>query len=167
MTRRKTRVRKHVIADMSLHFLAYKVASCSFTTEPTSADYGYDLSIFTFDAQGQYENGNIFVQLKASDHLRVDPRSGDIIFRIDIRDIATWEGELFPVYLVVFDARYEKAYAVNLQRYFVQNGIAASTMTAKSIDVRLSGVEVDGSTIKAWRKEKNAVLAQLGVVTRV
>ncbi len=167
MTKRKTRVRKHVIADMSLHFLAYKVASCSFTPEPTSADYGYDLSIFTFDALGQYENGNIFVQLKATDHLRVDPKSGNIVFRIGKRDVLTWEGEPFPVYLVVFDARREKAYAVNLQRYFVQRGITATTMTKKSIDVRLPKVEIDRSAIEGWRNEKNIILAQMGAVTRV
>jgi hypothetical protein len=47
MTTRKTRVRKHVIADMSLLHLAYIIASCTFTIEPTRADYGYDLSVFT------------------------------------------------------------------------------------------------------------------------
>jgi hypothetical protein len=89
MTTRKTRVRKHVIADMSLHHLAYIIASCTFTIEPTRADYGYDLSVFTFDAAGRYENGNVFVQLKATDTLKLDPTTREIKFRISKRDVLT------------------------------------------------------------------------------
>jgi hypothetical protein len=70
MTIRKSRVRKHVIADMSLPHLAYIIVSCMFTIEATRSDYGYDLSILTFDTAGQYENGNMFVQLKATDKLK-------------------------------------------------------------------------------------------------
>ena len=81
MTTRKTRVRKHVIADMSLYYLAYIIASCTFTIEPTRADYGYDPTIYTFDDAGQYENGNVFVQLKATDKPKVDPNTGEVIFR--------------------------------------------------------------------------------------
>jgi hypothetical protein len=101
MTTRKTRVRKHVIADMSLHHLAYIIASCTFTIEPTRADYGYDLSVFTFDAAGRYENGNVFVQLKATDTLKLDPTTREIKFRISKRDVLAWESEPFPEYLVV------------------------------------------------------------------
>ena len=89
---------------MSLHHLAYIIVSCRFTVEPVRADYGYDLSIFTFDVAGRYENGNMFVQLKATDNLKVDPTTGDIRFRIGKRDILNWENEPFPVYLVVFSA---------------------------------------------------------------
>jgi hypothetical protein len=167
MAGRKTRVRKHVIADMSLHHLAYIIVSCTFTVEPTSADYGYDLSVYTFDGRGQYENGNLFVQLKATDNLRVDPRTGEIRFRISKRDILSWEGEPFPVYLVVFDAVRGKAYWTYLQRYFAQARISSATMTTASVEVRLPAVEVDLAIVQSWRGDKNAVLTQIGAVTRV
>ena len=163
----KTRVRKHVIADMSLHHLAYIIVSCTYTIEQTRADYGYDLSIFTFDSAGRYENGNIFVQLKATDRLRVDPITNEIKFRIYKRDVLTWESEPFPVYLVVFDAAQGKAYSIYLQKYFAEVGISSTTMTRASVELRLPNKEINSETIKGWRDEKNAVLTQIGAITRV
>ncbi len=164
MTPRKTRVRKHVIADMSLHHLAYIIVSCTFTIEPTRSDYGYDLSVFTFDPAGHYENGNIFVQIKATDRLKIDA-TGDILFRISRRDILTWEGETFPAYLVVFDARQGRAYAIYLQKYFARTGLSAATMARATVEVRLPNVEIDMATIRRWRADKNAILVQMGAVT--
>jgi hypothetical protein len=167
MPERKKRVRKHVIADMSLHHLAYIIVSCTFTVEPTRSDYGYDLSVFTFDGDGRYENGNFFVQLKATDHIKVDQTTGQIRFRISKRDILTWESETFPAYLVVFDAVAGKAYCVYLQRYFTQAGISSATMTKATIEVRLPPSEIDEATVRSWRANKNDVLVQMGAVTHV
>jgi hypothetical protein len=167
MTKRKTRVRSHVIADMSLHHLAYIVVSCTFTVEPTRTDYGYDLSIFTFDAAGQYENGHLFVQLKATDKLRIDAKTRDIKYRISRRDILTWQGEPFPAYLVVFDAARGQAYSIYLQRYFVKIGLSSDLMVRQSLEVRLPNKVVDEATVRGWRDDKNTVLKQMGAVTHV
>ncbi len=152
---------------MSLHYLAYIIVSCTFTIEPTRADYGYDLSIFTFDSAGQYENGNIFVQLKATDKLRADRTTNEIRFRIGRRDILTWESEPFPVYLVVFDAAGGKAYSIYLQQYFASAGISSATMASASLEVRLPNREVDVATVQRWRTDKNAILTKMGAVTHV
>jgi hypothetical protein len=163
MAKRKMRVRKHVIADMSLYHLAFIVASCTFTIEPTRADYGYDLSVFTFDGTGAYENGNIFVQLKATDKLRTDRATGAIKFRISKRDILTWESEPFPAYLVVFDAAARKGYGVYLQRY----GLSAAAMAGESIEILLPPKEIDETAVQSWRTAKNSVLTQMGAITHV
>ena len=160
-------MRKHVIADMSLHHLAYIIVSCTFTVEITRADYGYDLSIFTYDTSGQYENGNIFVQLKATDTLKVDQGTSEVRFRISKRDILTWESEPFPAYLVVFDARNAKAYSIYLQKYLGEHGVSSSTMKQASVEVRLPGTEVNTGTIQDWRTDKNAALMQMGAVRHV
>lgn len=162
---RKTRVRKHVIADMSLHHLAYIVVSCTFTVEAIRSDYGYDLSVFTFDNAGQYESGNMFVQLKATDKIKVDPKAHAIKFRIDKRDIMTWENEPFPVYLVVFDATRGKSHAIYLQRYFAEAGISSATMKTASVMVLLPDTEVDEATVRGWRDDKNKILGQMGAMT--
>lgn len=167
MAERKKRVRAHVIADMSLHHLAYTVVSCSFTVETTKADYGYDLSIFTFDGAGHYENGNVFVQLKATDSLKVDNGASQIKFRLNKRDILTWEDEPFPAYLVVFDAKHGKAYCIYLQQYLSTKGISSRTMKGDSVEVRLPATEIDIGTIQRWRNDKNAVLKQIGAVQHV
>ncbi len=167
MAKRKARSRSHVIADMSLHFLSYIIVSCTFTVEPTAKDYGYDLSIFTFDSDGHYESGNIFVQLKATDDLRVDPHTREIKFRISKRDVMTWEGEPFPAYLVVFDARRGAAYSIYLQRHFAEVGISSATITGASVIVRLPSRQLDAETIRGWRDDKNAILGQIGAVKHV
>lgn len=167
MTTRKTRVRAHVIADMSLHHLACMIVSATYAVEPTRTDYGYDLSVFTFDELGLYENGNFFIQLKATDRLKLDKRTHEARVRITRRDILTWESEPFPVYLVVFDARAEQAYSVYLQRYLAEAGISSATVTGQTIEIRLPRQKVDVTTVRDWRDDKNAVLMQMGAVTHV
>jgi hypothetical protein len=44
MTKGKTRVREHVVADMSFHYLGYIIASAAFTLQTIQSDYGYDLA---------------------------------------------------------------------------------------------------------------------------
>ena len=69
MIKRKQRTRQHVIASMSLHHVAYTVVKCGYTLEATQSDYGYDGLLFTYGDTGEVENGNIFVQLKATDNI--------------------------------------------------------------------------------------------------
>jgi hypothetical protein len=164
---RKRRVREHVIADMSLHHLAYIIVSCTFTVEITRSDYGYDLSMFTFDKTGQYENGNVYVQLKATDNIRLTESGNSIRFRIKKRDIRTWESEKFPVYLVVFDALLEKAYALYLQQYLKGASISSATMKKESIEILLPNQVIDLNTIESWRTDKISVLKRMGALTHV
>lgn len=152
---------------MSLHHLCYVIASCGYTAEPVRQDYGYDVSLFTFDAIGQYENGNMFVQLKATDRIKRNSKTGDISFSIAKKDIVTWENESFPVYLVVFDASSEKAYALYLQQYLQKNNLSSATMARNSLVVRLPPSPIDTATIRQWRDDKNKVLNSIGAVQHV
>ena len=156
-----------MIADMSLYYLGYIIASCGFSLERVSVDYGYDVTIYTFDAKGQYENGNIFVQLKATENLDVDPSTGAVKHRIDKADVIMWEGEIFPVYLVVFDVQRERAHAVYVQEYLEEAGISSASMAHESLELRLAKTTVDSNTIRNWRVQKNAVLEQIGAVRHV
>lgn len=151
---------------MSLHHLAFMVSACGFTVEETRRDYGYDLSIFTFDPKGEYENGNIFVQLKATDKIKF-LKTGNVSFPISKSDIMSWESQPFPVYLVVFDAIKFNAYGLYLQRHFQASGITSAAMTTRSIAVPLSPTPLTGPAIQIWRDEKNAILRQIGAVTHV
>jgi hypothetical protein len=46
---RKKRTREHVIADQSLGHIQQFVANSGFTSEAVNKDYGYDVSVNTFD----------------------------------------------------------------------------------------------------------------------
>lgn len=147
---------------MSLYYLAYLVARCSFTLEATKADYGYDGSVYTFDANGEIENSYLFVQLKATDHIRIG-KDGCVRFSISKRDVSFWQDEIFPVYLVVFDAQRERAYWVYLQKYFRKHHIRSANIAGKSITVKLFR-RLNESAVRSWRDDKSRMLARIGTV---
>lgn len=67
---KKRRTREHIIADLSANYVERFVLLCGHTIEKFSSDYGYDLIIYTYTADSELENGNIYVQLKATDNIR-------------------------------------------------------------------------------------------------
>jgi len=165
-SKRKKRIRKHVIADLSFHHIAYQVVKCGFTIEATRLDYGYDGSIFTYNSRGEVENGTIFVQLKATDHIGKYKRRKAFSFPIEKRDVDLWQDEPFPVYLILFDTTSEVAYWLYLQGYFETNGITSATMTKPSLPVRMNAAQiVDVRSVRAWRGHKAKVLAKIGSVS--
>jgi hypothetical protein len=131
------------------------------------ADYGYDLNINTFDDEGQIENAYVLVQLKATDCLSFDAKTGEIKHRIDKKDIALWENEPFPVYLVVFDVVQRRAHAVYVQEYLEKVGISAEIMKYESLGIRLRPQKVTKRTIRQWRATKNEILKDIGAIRRV
>ena len=163
---RKRRTREHVIADMSFHHLGYLVVQSGFTFEAVRAYYGYDGSIFTFDRSGRIENSYMFVQLKATDRIKLSSDRKRVLFRVSKKDISLWQDEIVPVYLVIFDARREKAYWTYFQKYIELKGIRASKMRTESITLEIDASRtVNGRAAAGWRRDKAAVLARLRQVT--
>ena len=148
---------------MSYHHLAYLIARCGFTMDTTRADYGYDGFIFTFAPNGEIENSYMFVQLKATDHLRTSRDGRRARHRINRKDVSLWQGEIFPVYLVVFDAKRERARWIYLQRYFQKHRIKAANMKAKSITIELAR-PLNENAIRSWRDDKIEMLRRIGTV---
>jgi hypothetical protein len=163
---KKRRTRAHVIADMSVHHLGYLIVRCGFTFEAVEADYGYDGFIFTYDNQGEIENSNMFVQLKATDRVKLYKDQKRILFRISKKDMRLWQDEIVPVYLVLFDTKKEKAYWVYLQRYFEEKGLRASKIKTDTINVELDATRtVDEQAIKGWRDDKSGRLTKIGNIS--
>ncbi|MCI0459966.1 MAG: DUF4365 domain-containing protein [Gemmataceae bacterium] len=71
---RKRRTREHVIADLSVNHVERLVLRCGWTAERSRHDYGIDLFVETYSAEGEVQNGRILLQLKATDSLK---RSAD------------------------------------------------------------------------------------------
>jgi len=101
---RKQRTRAHVIADLSANHVEKFALSCGFAVERLRQDYGVDLAIFTFDSRGFRENGVLWLQLKATDHLKTTRDGKMVLVRLDRRDVLAWIAEAYPVILVVYDA---------------------------------------------------------------
>jgi hypothetical protein len=96
---RKQRTRPHVIAGLSESHLDQHVHECGYTIEHVRKDYGYDAFIFTFDDNGGIENGLIYVQLKATDKVRMSASHRKVLYSISTRDIKLWQDEFMPVCL--------------------------------------------------------------------
>src|SRR5438128_2111236 len=64
---RKRRTREHVIADQRLNYVERFVIDEGHTVQRQEHDYGYDLSVITYDRDGYVEPGFFFVQLKAAE----------------------------------------------------------------------------------------------------
>jgi len=56
---KKKRPREHIIADLSVNHVERYVLLCGYSVERVEYDYGFDLVIFTYDANGEIENGQI------------------------------------------------------------------------------------------------------------
>ncbi|MBP0019891.1 MAG: DUF4365 domain-containing protein [Cyanobacteria bacterium SBLK] len=115
---RKQRPREHIIADLSINHVERYAFLCGYSVERVTQDYGYDLIIFTYNAYGEIENGHIYVQLKATDNLKVLSDGQTITFVVKRADLELWLDELMPCILIIYDAREECAYWLYLQAYF-------------------------------------------------
>src|SRR5437870_3431239 len=115
---RKRRTREHVIADLSVNHVERQALLCGFCVERSFHDYGIDLEVLTFNTQGDVDEGNILVQVKASEHLLIRRAKAAFPFRIDRRDLVAWLKEPMPVILIVYDAKKDIAYWLYIQSYF-------------------------------------------------
>lgn len=114
---RKKRVREHIIADLSANYVERFALLNGFSVECIGKDYGYDLNIYTFDSNGEFENGNVYVQLKATDHPKYMSQRAIVSFPTNRRDLKTWYAEPFPVIFILYDAKNEIAFWIYIQQY--------------------------------------------------
>ena len=68
--KRKRRTREHIIADLAVNHVERAVLRCGYTVERHWHDYGFDLLLYTYNNNGEYENGDVRIQVKATDHLK-------------------------------------------------------------------------------------------------
>jgi hypothetical protein len=146
-----------VIADLSRHHVEPFVLEEGYTVERWEHDYGYDLTLVTFDDQGYAEPGFVFLQLKAAETL---DRSGtNYVFDLDVRDYRLWTVEVMPVILVLFDATRRRAYWLHVQGYFGRTLTRHPKKGAKTVRVRVPGRQaVSHKAIATMRAHKQEVL---------
>jgi hypothetical protein len=139
------------------------------TVLKTEQDYGIDLVVFTHDTNGFVEEGNIYIQLKATDVPALSADKTFYSFSISIRDYNAWTIEPMPVILILYDARGNKAYWQYVQGYFEGNPSKRPKGPANSVTVRIPVRNTfDGIAVDYCCTKKQAVLSQLqGVIKHV
>jgi hypothetical protein len=132
---RKQRTRQHVIADLSVHHVEGFILEEGHTAQRLGSDYGYDLFLFTYDAQGYVEPGVVCLQLKAAESLHAV--GTDYIFDLDVRDYNLWILEEMPVILILFDASRRRACWLAVQSYFSDEEARRPKKGTKTVRVRV------------------------------
>lgn len=162
---RKRRTRAHVIADISVNYVERFVYEAGFTAERKRHDYGIDFLVTTYDRHGYDEAGEIKVQVKATEQLKV-ARDGSISFRLNIADVNRWLIESMPVLLVLYEAATKRAYWLYVQRYFQSASSPWIRTGAISITVHIpKSNRLNRRTLAFAQRWKNNILdEQIGSI---
>ncbi|MHC5726536.1 MAG: DUF4365 domain-containing protein [Nostoc sp.] len=164
---KKKRPREHIIADLSVNHVERYVFLCGYSIERVEYDYGFDLIIFTYDINNEIENGQIYLQLKASDSLRTLANQELITFTIARSDLELWLFEPMPCILILYDAQLNVAYWLYLQAYFENLLGFDLSKVGESVTVRLPKTNIlNEDAIKKFAKYRDDILKQLKGVIR-
>jgi len=153
---RKQRTREHGIADLSVNYVERLVLKCGYTVQPSSADYGYDLWLVTYNETGELEDDLVGLQLKASDSLGQYELAQEeaFSFPVSTKDFRLWSEALLPVFFILYDAQLEEAYWLDVQDYAAAQ---PKDLGGKSIRLRIPRHHVLGvQTIRLIRFEETA-----------
>ncbi len=151
---RKRRTREHVIADLSVNHVERLVLRCGYTVQRAAADYGYDLWMETYQDSGEVEDDYVRLQLKASDSLREYELTQEDVFSFPVsaRDYRLWTEAVLPVFFILYDARLEEAYWLDVQEFASAH---PQDPAGKSVRLRVPRRHVLGvQTIRLMRQRK-------------
>jgi hypothetical protein len=133
------------------------------TADRESEDYGYDLIAKTFDENGYREDGDIRLQIKATDRLDKMRHKDFISHKIEVNHYNLWIKARMPVFLILYDAQEKKAYWLYVQNYFAEDPLRRPREGVKTVTVRIPAEnEFTEATVDYMRARKAAILAQPG-----
>jgi hypothetical protein len=129
-------------------------------------DYGIDLALYTYNAEGEIENGAIYLQLKATDDLHTLQDEQTIALEVERADLEYWLEEPMPVMLVLYDAKAGTAYWLYVQSHFRMRPGFNLSETGGTVTVHLSKASVlDGGAMRRFSDFRDQVLTQIrGVI---
>ena len=163
---RKTRTREHVIADLSVNHVERQVFLAGFAVQRIVRDYGIDLFIETYDASGAIENGDVRIQIKATDAPDEVKGGQFIAVRVDQGDFRHWLMEPMPVILVVYDAPKDTAHWLYVQAHFGRGRTARFGRAGATMTVHVPRVNVvTPGAMREFAAYRDQILAQLGGLT--
>jgi Domain of unknown function (DUF4365) len=155
---RKRRTREHVIADLAVHHVEGVALELGWAVERILHDYGYDMSIFTYDAEGYAEAGALLVQLKATEHLESQPNHHFLSWTLNVRDVRLWREEVMPMLLIVYDVVAKSAYWLYIQEAFSERDTLDNHLYVRCRIPRQNRLTVEA--LAELRLNKQAILAR-------
>ncbi len=162
MLLRKLRTREHVLADLSINYVERQVLVCGCAVQRMHSDYGYDLTMFTFNANREIEAGIIYFQVKATDNLSLLADGKTVSWAVSRRDLLSWLSDAFPVILVVYDGRRDNAFWLHLQGYFVDRPVADFFLAGETVNVHVPVTNrLNRRSVQRIIQTKNAIQLRL------
>ena len=159
LSQRKCRTRAHVIADLGVNYTERRVLECGWTVQRFNPDYGLDLLMTTFNRQGEIENGDVRLQVKATDTVKVLPRQKVITVRLEWRDMVYWLNEPLPVILVVYHAKADRAWYLHLNDTLREEGRKNPASAKVSVSVPLTNT-LDRKAVRKFRTFRDRALVR-------
>ncbi len=157
---RPQRTKEHINESKSYNFIEKFFIDKGHVIARSGADYGYDMFVTTFDAQGYAESGDIRIQLKASDDFDYVKKGSFVSYNISMKHYNLWTGEIMPVFLILYGATQNRAFWVDIAEYFSdpKNQPGADT---KSVNIRVPVANVfTEATVDRARSLKSAIIAR-------
>ncbi len=159
---RKRRTREHVIADLGVNHVEKHVLLCGFVLHRIVQDYGLDLNMFTFSANGELENGEVWIQVKATEQTKRLADKAAIAWRLQQADLRHWLHQAMPVILIVYDVAADRAYWLHVQEYFEGPRRFGLTATGKSVTVHIPDDQVlDELAVRKFADFRNLAFRRL------
>ena len=139
-----------------LRAIGWEVLRCGWTIERTRYDYGIDLDMHTYNADGEVENGKVLFQLKATDFLKRSASGMAIPVRLEWRDLLFWANEASPVILIIYDAAQDMAYWLYVHEYFrqVQWAERATATTTVTVHVPTDNI-LNEAAVRLFARFRN------------
>jgi hypothetical protein len=139
-----------------------QVLLCGFSADRVQHDYGYDLTMATYDDIGAVEPGAVYLQVKATDRLPRLAGGKMISWVVSRRDLKLWLAETYPVILVVYDGARGKACWLHIQAYFSDHPGADLFAEGETIRVHIPlRQQLNPGAIRAIARCKNDIHQQL------
>ncbi len=134
---------------------------CGYTMEGIVKDYGLDLAMYTYNAQGELEDGVVYFQVKATDALKLRSRGQTVAFRLDRADLESWATWADPVILVVYDAQADVAYWLYVQDYMERMPARPRRRLGATVTVYLPRTNVlNCEAVRRFARFRDAVQSQ-------
>ena len=158
---RKVRTREHGLAELSTNHVERRVLDCAFAAERVRQDYGIDLILFFYDSAGEVRNGQAYLQLEATDRLKIISGGKFVSFPVDVRDLRSWLDVVPPVFLIVYDGAADCAYWLYVQAYFEAKAGFSLATAPESVTVRIPVANVvTADAVRQFERYNDDVVKQ-------
>ncbi len=157
----KRRTREHIIADLGINHVERQALLSGNTVQRWLHDYGLDLVLSTYTDEGEPDGGKMFMQVKATDHLKTVSGGRFVACRIERAHLRAWLAEPMPVFLIVYDAPNDRCYWLYIQAAFPGPRRFRAASGSETLTIRIPAHQIlDPSAVRRFRAFGQTIAAQ-------